>query len=388
MPVAFTAYLPTLAILDLPGPPRLPTWLVWCTPVAALAWVWAGGAVLWRWGTRHYQAGGAEDEPGTMPIIDVRTDAGSSPSRRKGRARRGRGDRRGGRRMTFRVHAGEAVGYIGANGAGKSTTIKMLTGILVPTSGTVRTCGLDPLPPPPRPGPTDRGRVRPAQPAVVGPAAARVVPILRRDPPPRRRPRRGRAPTSWSSSWRWASTWTPGPPAVASASGCAPRSPPRCCTPPSCSILDEPTIGLDVLSKAAAARVPAPSERAAHGTTLLLTTHDMGDIERLCDRVLVVDHGRLAYDGTLPGLAATVGARAGRWSSTWSRPPPDLAGIPGTEHLGQRGATGCASGSAFDAEDDDCRDGAGRGRRAADVRDLSVEEPDIEDVVRRIYLSR
>ncbi|NUO36123.1 MAG: ATP-binding cassette domain-containing protein, partial [Dermatophilaceae bacterium] len=48
-------------------------------------------------------------------------------------------------RMTFSVEAGESVGYIGANGAGKSTTIKMLTGILKPTSGHVRTCGLEPM---------------------------------------------------------------------------------------------------------------------------------------------------------------------------------------------------------------------------------------------------
>ena len=48
-------------------------------------------------------------------------------------------------RLSATVEAGEAVGYIGANGAGKSTTIKMLTGILVPTSGTVLTCGLDPV---------------------------------------------------------------------------------------------------------------------------------------------------------------------------------------------------------------------------------------------------
>ena len=47
--------------------------------------------------------------------------------------------------LTVSVAAGEAVGYIGANGAGKSTTIKMLVGILVPTSGSVRTCGLDPV---------------------------------------------------------------------------------------------------------------------------------------------------------------------------------------------------------------------------------------------------
>ncbi len=57
VPVAFTAYLPTLAILGLPGPAGLPTWLAWLLPVAA-AWVWFVALALWRWGTRHYQGGG------------------------------------------------------------------------------------------------------------------------------------------------------------------------------------------------------------------------------------------------------------------------------------------------------------------------------------------
>lgn len=57
VPVAFTAYLPTLVILRLPGPPGLPAWVAWLTPLAAL-WVWLVALTLWRWGTRHYQGGG------------------------------------------------------------------------------------------------------------------------------------------------------------------------------------------------------------------------------------------------------------------------------------------------------------------------------------------
>ncbi|MGN2640980.1 ABC transporter permease [Nocardia takedensis] len=57
IPVSFTAYLPTIALLDLPGPPLLPSWLAWLTPVATL-WVWALALGLWRIGTRHYQGGG------------------------------------------------------------------------------------------------------------------------------------------------------------------------------------------------------------------------------------------------------------------------------------------------------------------------------------------
>ncbi|MET7767240.1 ABC-2 family transporter protein [Nocardia sp. NPDC005366] len=57
IPVSFTAYLPTIALLRLPGPPLLPSWLAWLTPVAAI-WVWLLALCLWRIGTRHYQGGG------------------------------------------------------------------------------------------------------------------------------------------------------------------------------------------------------------------------------------------------------------------------------------------------------------------------------------------
>ncbi|WP_328410303.1 ABC transporter permease [Nocardia sp. NBC_00403] len=57
IPVSFTAYLPTIALLDLPGPPLLPAWLAWLTPLAAI-WVWLLALGLWRIGTRHYQGGG------------------------------------------------------------------------------------------------------------------------------------------------------------------------------------------------------------------------------------------------------------------------------------------------------------------------------------------
>ena len=56
-PMAFTAYLPALAILGLPGPAWLPAWLGWCAPAAAV-WSWAMGLLCWRWGLRHYQGGG------------------------------------------------------------------------------------------------------------------------------------------------------------------------------------------------------------------------------------------------------------------------------------------------------------------------------------------
>ncbi len=57
VPIAFTAYLPTLVLLDLPGPPGMPAWLGWLAPVAAV-WTWAVALLAWRTGVRHYQGGG------------------------------------------------------------------------------------------------------------------------------------------------------------------------------------------------------------------------------------------------------------------------------------------------------------------------------------------
>ena len=86
-------------------------------------------------------------------------------------------------------------------------------------------------------------------------------------------------------------------------------------------VLDEPTIGLDMISKERL-RHFLITERAERGTTLLLTTHDMSDIERLCERVLVVDHGRLVYDGTLPGLAQRVALQRVLVVDLWEPRPP------------------------------------------------------------------
>ncbi len=122
------------------------------------------------------------------------------------------------------------------------------------------------------------------------------------------------------------------------------------------------------------------------GTTLLLTTHDMGDVQRLCDRVLVVDRGMLAYDGTLPGLAATVGARRVLVVELVEA-APELTGIPGAEHLSSEGG-GMRQRLAFDPRTTTAATLLAAVSARADVRDLSVEKPDIEDVVSRIYLSR
>jgi ABC-2 type transport system ATP-binding protein len=283
--------------------------------------------------------------------------------------------------LSVRVAAGESVGYIGANGAGKSTTIKLLTGILVPTAGQVRTCGLRPVP--------DRRRLAHQVGVVFGQRSQlwwdlpvresfRILAAIHALPPARERARTAELTEQLelggflSVPVRQLSLGQRMRAEIAAALLHSPRL----------VILDEPTIGLDVLSKQRL-REFLIGERRAHGTTLLLTTHDMGDVERLCDRILVVDHGRLAYDGDLPGLTRAAGAERVLVVDL-AEPAPDLAGAGGARHLSSQ-AGGLRQRLAFDAEQTTAAKVLAAVSLRAEVLDLTVEEPDIEDVVRRIY---
>jgi viologen exporter family transport system ATP-binding protein len=285
--------------------------------------------------------------------------------------------------MTFRVMPGESVGYIGANGAGKSTTIKMLCGILVPTSGWVRTCGLDPL--------KNRRDLARRIGVVFGQRSqlwwdlplresfSILAAIHRLDATTA-----GRRTAELVDQLEMGETLDVPVRQLSLGQRMRAEIAAALLHSPELLILDEPTIGLDVVSKARL-REFLIAERAARGTTLMLTTHDMGDVERLCERLLVVDHGRLAYDGTLPGLAATVGAQRVLVVDL-TQPTGDLVGIPGTTHLGSE-ADGLRQRLGFDAEVSTAATVLAAVAARADIRDLSIEEPDIEDVVRRIYQS-
>ncbi len=283
--------------------------------------------------------------------------------------------------LNLRIAPGEAVGYIGANGAGKSTTIKMLTGILKPTSGIVRTCGLEPM----------RERIGVArQVGVVFGQRSQlwwdlplresftILAAIHRLQPEHAVARTERLVEQLEMGPELATpvrSLSLGQRMRAEIAAALLHS-------PELLILDEPTIGLDVLSKQRL-REFLVAERRERGTTLLLTTHDMGDIERLCDRVLVVDHGRLAFDGTLPGLAATVGAQR-ILVIDLAEPTPDLADVPATT-LVESELGGLRQRLAFDASATTAAAVIAYVSARHEVRDLTIEEPDIEDVVRRIY---
>ncbi|WP_408632830.1 ATP-binding cassette domain-containing protein [Myceligenerans pegani] len=282
--------------------------------------------------------------------------------------------------MSWSIAAGEAVGYIGANGAGKSTTIKMLAGILVPTAGEVLTCGLRPV--------KDRKKLARRIGVVFGQRSQ-----LWWDLPVRES--FGILAAIHSLSRAQERTRTDelvetldmgdylGTPVRQLSLGQRMRAEVAAALlhRPELLVLDEPTIGLDVLSKQRL-REFLVRERAEHGTTLLLTTHDMGDVERLCDRILVVDHGRLAYDGSLDGLGRTVGAERVLIVDL-AEPRAELA-VPDARHLRSEGG-GLRQHLAFDPATTTAARVLAAVSEQADVLDLTIAEPAIEDVVRRIY---
>jgi ABC-2 type transport system ATP-binding protein len=280
-------------------------------------------------------------------------------------------------RISFTVAAGEFVGYLGPNGAGKSTTIKMLTGILTPTSGRVRVGGLDP----------SRQRTELARRigVVFGQRTTlwwdlplrdslTLVRHLYRVDRETHRTRLAEL-TELLDLGSFLDT-----PVRQLSLGQRMRGDLAAALihDPELLVLDEPTIGLDVVSKATVRGFLARlnSER---GTTILLTTHDLGDVERLCRRVMVIDHGRLAYDGSLRELRATIDAdRILIVDLARPAPPIEVDGARVVRVDGPRQwlaipPTGNAAAvvAAVAARHE--------------VEDIALREPGIEDVVTRLY---
>jgi ABC-2 type transport system ATP-binding protein len=279
-----------------------------------------------------------------------------------------------------RSSPGGAVGYIGANGAGKSTTIKMLTGILVPSSGRVRTCGYDPVP--------HRRRLAREIGVVFGQRSQlwwdlplrdsfRILGAIHRLPTSEATDRteqlvdRLGLAELLDTPVRQLSLGERMRGEVAAALVHRPRL----------LVLDEPTIGLDMISKERLRRFLV-AERATEGTTLLLTTHDMSDIERLCDRVLVIDRGRLVFDGTLPSLAERVALQRVLVVDL-PEPSPDLH-VSAAAHIGSD-LDGQRQRLAFSPKETTAARVLAEVSAMTEVVDLTLEEPAIEDIVRTLY---
>ena len=280
--------------------------------------------------------------------------------------------------VSFRVRRGEMVGYIGPNGAGKSTTIKMLTGILLPSGGSVRVAGLEPQ------------RSRAALTRRIGIVFGQrtqlwwdlplrdsfaLLRLIYRVPEERFRVNLNRftdlleleplldVPVRQLSLGQRMR----GDLAAALLHD------------PEILYLDEPTIGLDVVMKERI-RAFLKAVNQERGVTMLLTTHDMDDIEQLCPRTIVIDHGRAIYDGALEQLKERYGAERRVVVDLEDAAPPLV--VPGAR---VERVEGPRQWLAFRRDATTAAAVIAAVAAQVRLRDLTVEEPAIDDVVRRIY---
>lgn len=280
------------------------------------------------------------------------------------------------------IDAGEAVAYVGPNGAGKSTTVKMLTGILVPTDGDIHVAGRVP----------HRERIENARNigVVFGQRTQLWWDLPVRDSLELLRDMHGMAQSRFDKSLeRLDAVLGLGELLSVTARKLSLGQRMRAdlaaalIHEPSIVYLDEPTIGLDISVKD---RVRAFARHlVAEGTTVLLTTHDLDDIEDICRRIIIIDGGRLVYDGDLESVKNTYArecsmhfllAAGAPIASVSARLPEARVTLGDNERelIVTFDRFALSTGSVLNAVLPD-----------GEILDVSISEPAIEDVVRKVY---
>ncbi|MFF3736037.1 ATP-binding cassette domain-containing protein [Streptomyces sp. NPDC002566] len=282
--------------------------------------------------------------------------------------------------VSFDVAAGELLALLGPNGAGKSTTIKMLTGILTPTSGEARVAGVVPY--------LERERNARNIGAVFGqrtqlwwdlpvresfailkdiyavPSAEHAARLKEFD-------KLLDLSSFWDTRVRHLSL---GQRVRCDLAAALLHDPPVV-------FLDEPTIGMDVVVKEQV-REFLRHQVEERGRTVLLTTHDMTEVERLAERVVLINHGRLVLDGSLDEIRREFGST---WQvrATLADPHAEVVPLPGIAVLRREGAR-----VVFGPDGD----GAPTVHQAlkavierCEVNDIALDEADLEDVMRAAY---
>ena len=283
--------------------------------------------------------------------------------------------------ISFTIDPGEAVGYLGPNGAGKSTMIKMMTGILVPSSGTVEVLGREP----------HSNRITNAAEigVVFGQRSQLWWDLPVRDsfdlnrhiydiPAPRFTDNLGRLTTMLDMA-----SYIDRPVRQLSL-GQRMRAEIAMALlhDPKILFLDEPTIGLDVVAKDVVRKFLAEVNRE-RGTTIILTTHDLVDIEEICPRLIMVDDGKLLFDGELKHLRTALGSRRRLKLEFGTDPGPitlKTAQLVTDEGLAKHFLLESEQTSILDVLTE-----LGSGH---DLKDVKLEEPDIEEVIRTFYQNK
>jgi ABC-2 type transport system ATP-binding protein len=282
--------------------------------------------------------------------------------------------------ISFSMEQGEIVGYIGVNGAGKSTTIKMLTGVLLPTSGTARILGRDP----------HRQRIENARQVgvVFGQRtqlwwdlalieSLNLIARIYEVPAPRYKAMLDQFTETLDLKdllkvpVRNMSLGQKMRSELAAALIHEPRV----------VYLDEPTIGLDLLVKERI-RDFIRRQCASTGMTVMLTTHDLGDIEELCQRVLMIDEGRIIYDGPITAIRDRFGKFREITFETEGNPPAALALPHGAEIIASEDRS---LRVRFDRTATSASQVASSVMEQIEVCDFSLSEPDLASIVKQIY---
>lgn len=286
--------------------------------------------------------------------------------------------------ISFTIPKGEICGYIGENGAGKSTTIKMLTGILVPTSGEIEVGGFVPH--------KERERFVRRIGVVFGQRSqlwwdigvVESFQLLRKVYRVSEADYRMRLD---ELTERLALGDLLNRPVRKLSLGQRMRCELAASLlhNPEILFLDEPTIGLDIVVKTEI-REFLKSMNRQHGTTVLLTTHDLQDIEALCSRVIMLDDGKIIYDGALDELKTRWGK--GRELSFRLHDPHPLESLERlTEGLGVTWSkeNELTAKLWVPFESAPVSVVLSRVVGAVEVSDVSILEPNTDDIVREIY---
>jgi ABC-2 type transport system ATP-binding protein len=280
--------------------------------------------------------------------------------------------------VSFTVNEGEVVGYLGPNGAGKSTTIKMLTGLLVPSSGSLNVNGFVPW--------KERQRYVSSIGAVFGQRTTLWwdLPVIESLQLLQYIYKVSEATFKQNlkefENVLELNEFISSP--VRSLS-LGQRMRADLCAAllhnPALLFLDEPTIGLDVVAKERIRKF-IKHVNEVRETTVLLTTHDLSDVQKLCQRILIIDQGKLLFDGALDTLQNRFG---GKWQLVVDFTEPyQSVEVAGAEVVRLEGIRAIYT---FDRNRLSVSDLISRISAQYSVRDISVHEPEIEVTIRNIY---